>query len=518
MSGRIARRKANTLSEASRSDPQRHFIGIDLGTTGVRALRIDRGGNVIAAKSAAYPLLLPAPGWVEQDPEAWWAATREVLAFVVRADPSPVAAIGLAGQMHGSVFLDDGGRSIRPALLWNDQRTTDAVLEIEACVGRERLREITGNAALTGFQAPKVLWLRTAEPENYRRIAALLLPKDYVRYRLTGVLGTDASDASGTLFLDVRTRDWSEPMLRALNIPRAWLPPVAESPVVTATVSHEGANATGLLRGTPVVAGASDNAAAAIGSGVVRAGSGAISLGTSGVVLAHEDHLRIDPSGALHAFCAAVPGAYHLMGVMLSAGGSLRWLRETIAPGSSYDDLIAEARAVAPCATGLTFLPYLSGERTPLMDPQASGAFVGLRLTHGRAHLTRAVLEGVAYGLASCVALMRGLGVDPHDFVATGNGMSGDLWRSIISATVDRPLRPLEVDEGPAFGAALLAAVGSGEFASVEAAVAAAVRVAPAGDVPPSHLVERYRSGYAVFTRLYPALRSVLEENDPRAH
>ena len=474
-------------------------------------MRIDRNGTVIAASSAAYPLLLPKRGWVEQDPEAWWAATREVLATVLRADSGPIAAIGIAGQMHGSVFLDDDGRSIRPALLWNDQRTTQALLEIEARIGADRLREITGNVALTGFQAPKILWLRATEPERYRRIAAIVLPKDYVRYRLTGTLGTDVSDASGTLLLDIRTRDWSAPILQALDIPRSWLPPVAESQVVTAVVSSTGARETGLPSGTPVVAGAGDNAAAAIATGVVRAGSAAISLGTSGVVLAHEDRLRIDPSGALHAFCAAVPGAYHLMGVMLSAGGSLGWLRETVAPGSTYEELTSEASAIAPGSEGLTFLPYLSGERTPHMDPHASGAFVGLRLTHGRAHLTRAVLEGVAYGLTSCVERMRGLGVDPVEFIATGNGLSGDLWRSIVAAAVDRPLRELQVDEGPAFGAALLAAVGGGEFASIEAAVEAAVRPPPEGLAPSPDLVRAYRSGYDVYTRLYPAIRSVLD-------
>jgi len=504
----FARRHHAAIGTLQWGSMNAHYIGIDLGTTGVRVLRIDRSGTVVAAQSAAYPLLLPQPGWTEQEPETWWAGTRQALRAVVMADPAPVAAVGLSGQMHGSVFLDDDGASIRPALLWNDQRTAKAAAEIEARVGLDRLRKITGNAALTGFQAPKVLWLREFEPEHYRRVAAVLLPKDYLRYRFTGVLGTDASDASGTLFLDLETRDWSDQILRALDVPRSWLPAVAESPVVTAHVSASGARETGLPAGTPVVAGAGDNAAAAIGSGIVRSGSGVISLGTSGVVLAHEDDARIDRSGALHAFCAAVPGAYHLMGVMLSAGGSFRWFRDIVAGGSeTYETLAAEAEGVSPGADGLTFLPYLSGERTPHMDPDARGAFVGLRLTHARAHLTRAVLEGIAYGLTDAVVRMRALGVDPPEFIATGNGMSSELWRSIVAAAVGRPLRRLLVDEGPAFGAALLAAVGAGDFPTVEAAVQSAVKLAPFAAAPGAELVRAYGFGYDTFARLYPALR-----------
>lgn len=489
-----------------------HFIGIDLGTTGVRVLRIDGNGSVVAARSACYPLLLPKPGWTEQEPEAWWAATREALAGVVAADPTPIAALGLSGQMHGAVFLDDSGASIRPALLWNDQRTAEAAATIEKRVGLARLRDITGNASLTGFQAPKVLWLREFEPENYARITALLLPKDYLRFRLTGVLGTDPSDASGTLLFDLAKRDWSDEILRALQISRSWLPDVAESPTITAHVSAAAARATGLTAGTPVVAGAGDNAAAAIGSGIVRDGSGVISLGTSGVVLAHEATVRVDRSGALHTFCAAVPGAYHLMGVMLSAGGSLRWWRDVVAPQTPYDTLTVEAESVSAGADGVTFLPYLSGERTPHMNPEARGAFVGLRVTHARAHLTRAVLEGVAYGLTDAIVRMRALGVDPPEFVATGNGMASELWRSIVSASIGRPLRQLLVDEGPAFGAALLAAVGGGAFPTVEAAADRCVRVAPSAAAPSPELVRAYRDGYDAFVELYPAL----EKNEAR--
>ena len=486
--------------------PASHFVGIDIGTTGARAVRIDRDGRVVASATAPYPLLVPQAGWTEQEPRAWWDAVVATLHDVAGDDADALAAVGLTGQMHGAVFLDERGESIRPAILWNDQRTADAARHIEAVVGSDRLRRITGNRALTGFQAPKIVWLRENEPQHYARVSAVLLPKDYIRYRLTQSFGTDASDASGTLLFDLARRDWSDEILGALDLPRAWFAAVAESPAITSTVSVAGARETGLRAGLPVVAGAGDNAAAAVGSGVVRRGNGVISLGTSGVVLAHDDVAHVDPSGAIHAFCAAVPGAYHLMGVMLAAGGSLRWYRDSLAAGASYDALTAEAAGIEPGAEGVTFLPYLSGERTPHMDPDARGAIVGLRLTHGRPHITRAVLEGVAFGLADAAVRMRALGVDPAEFVATGNGMSSDVWRAIVSAAIGRPLRRLLVDEGPAFGAALLAGVGAGAYPSVEAAADTVVHLAAEADVPPPELVASYRERYDAFTRLYPAL------------
>ncbi len=486
-----------------------HTIGVDLGTTGARAVRIDGRGTLIASETAAYPLLTPQPGWTEQEPEAWWQAALTAIRGVVEASKAPIGAVGVTGQMHGAVFLDEDDASIRPAILWNDQRTARAAEQIDDAVGRSRLAQITGNRALTGFQAPKILWLREAEPANYARIRSILLPKDFLRLRLTETRATDASDASGTLLLDLAARDWSAEILRTLDLPAAWFPPVSESPAVTARISDDGAHATGLRSGTPVVAGAGDNAAAAIGSGVVRDGGGLVSLGTSGVVLVHNDRAAIDPTGALHAFCAAVPGGYHLMGVMLAAGGSLRWLRDAFGrPDESYNALVASAAGIEAGAQGLQFLPYLAGERTPHMDPGARGAFIGLSLAHGRAHLVRAVLEGVAYGLNEGLARMRALGVEPDELIATGNGMSNATWRAMISAVLDRPLRRLLVDEGPAFGAALLAGVGSGNFASVDAA-ARVVQLAPTADAPDPELVSIYRAGYERFTRAYPALRSL---------
>jgi xylulokinase len=489
-----------------------HVIGVDLGTTGARSVRIDAGGRIVASSTATFPLLTPKPGWTEQEPAAWWDAVGRTLREVAGADEAPVAAIGLTGQMHGAVFLDEAGAVIRPALLWNDQRTGSAAVQLRDAVGSERLQRITGNAALTGFQAPKILWLRDAEPANYARVRSVLLPKDYLRFRLTGYFGTDPSDASGTLLFDLARREWSEEILRALDLPRDWFAPVAESPTVVARVSQEAARSTGLTAGTPVIAGAGDNAAAAVGSGVVRAGAGLVSLGTSGVVLAHASEPRVDPSGAIHAFCAAVPGGYHLMGVMLSAGGSLRWFRDTLGrEGEAYAALARSAADAPPGSDGSTFLPYLAGERTPHMDPDARGAWTGLSLAHTRAHLVRSVLEGVAYGLNDGVVRMRALGVDPTEFIATGNGMSSDLWRDIIGAVFERPLRRLLVDEGPAFGAALLAAVGAGIFSRVEDAADAAVQLAAESDTPDPELVKVYRAGYARFARLYPALHAASE-------
>jgi xylulokinase len=394
--------------------------------------------------------------------------------------------------------------------LWNDQRTATECALIEQAVGSDRLRQIAGNPALTGFQAPKVLWLRKHEPEAYTRVHSLLLPKEFIRFRLTGALASDASDASGTLLLDLASRDWSDEILGALDIPRDWLPRVYEGPEVTGNVSTAGAAASGLPAGLPVIAGGGDNAAAAVGSGVVRAGTGFVSLGTSGVVFVPSGTLEIDPSGALHAFCHAVPGQYHLMGVVLSAGGSLRWYRDTFAAQGSddrFDALLAEADAIAPGADGLFFLPYLAGERTPHMDPFARGGWVGLTLAHDRRHLTRALLEGVSYALKDSLILMQQLGVSPDVLYALGGGARARTWRHLLASVLGVPLQRLAVEEGPALGAALLAAVGAGVHADVAAAVDAAVRLQGEPDAPDDALQARYQDLHRQFATLYPALR-----------
>ena len=458
------------------------LVGLDVGTTGAKAIAISPEGELLATAEEDYSLSTPRPGWAEQDPEDWWRASQSALA---RLGHEP-AAIGLSGQMHGLVALDGADRVLRPAILWNDQRTAQECAEIEERIGLERLIQLTGNRALTGFTAPKLLWVRRYEPEVYARIEHVLLPKDYVRLRLTGERATDAADASGTLLFEVPKRRWSEEVLEALEIPSAWLPEAYESPDV------------------PGAPGAGDQAAAALGVGVDRPGPLSIVLGTSGVVFAALPGFAADEQARAHAFCHAVPGGWHAMGVMLSAAGSLRWLRDLM--GGTYDELTAEAERWPPGAEGVTFLPYLQGERTPHADPNARGAFVGLTLRHDRGAHVRAVLEGVAYGLRDSLELLRGLGVEAHVGRASGGGARSDLWLRIVASVLDVPLERPVVEEGSAFGAALLAGVSAGGFADVHEAVEACVRTRGQIEPDPSWR-EAYEAGYARFRALYPALR-----------
>ena len=485
------------------------LIGLDVGTSGARAVAIDDTAQVLATATQSYPLDTPRPGWTEQDPERWWAASQAVLKEVVSALPDAPVALGLTGQMHGAVFLDAQDQVIRPAILWNDQRTARQCQAITGLIGAERLVAITGNPALTGFQAPKILWLRDEEPAAYARVRSVLLPKDYVRLRLTGVRATDASDASGTLLLDLRQRDWSDDVLGQLRIPRDWLPKVYEGPEVAGSVSVDAARTTGLPAGLPVAAGGGDNAAAAVGNGIIQAGVVSSSIGTSGVVFAYTDEATIDPKGRLHAFCHAVPGAYHLMGVALAAGGSLQWWREVSGPALSYDEMTAAAAKVPPGSEGLVFLPYIYGERTPHLDPFARGAFVGLSNRHSAAHLTRAVMEGVVYGLKDSLDLVAGLGVPITKIRATGGGARNQLWLQLQADVYGLPVYRNRVDEGPAFGAALLAGVASGVFRSVaEACGHVELDSQMTAPDPARHrLYERYRSAFA---DLYPATASIV--------
>ena len=485
-------------------------LGLDVGTSGVKGLLVGPDGTVTASAVRDYPLHAPKPGWTEQEPANWWRATIEVVRELVAASPGEVAAIGLTGQMHGSVFLDGDGRPIRPALLWNDQRTAAECAEIETRVGRSRLREVAGNPALTGFQAPKILWLRGNEPEAYARVRQVLLPKDYVRFELTGGFATDASDAAGTLLLDLRARDWSADILGALEIPSDWLPRVFEGPDVTGHLAAAVAKQLDLPAGIPVVAGGGDNAAAAVGSGVIRDGTGFLSLGTSGVVFVHSEALRIDPGGALHAFCHAVPGAYHLMGVVLSAAGALQWYRDAVAgSGVTFDQLVGGAAEVPPGADGLIFLPYLAGERTPHMDPDARAAWIGLSLAHDRRHMVRAVIEGAAFALTDSIERIRGLGAEPDLLYAVGGGARSPFWRATVAAAARVRLQRLEAEEGPAMGAAILAIVGAGLHPDLGAACAAMVRPCGETEAPDPALAEAYRAPYARFRALYPALKTV---------
>jgi xylulokinase len=470
---------------------------------------VDHGGAVVAEATSFYEPDSPRPGWSEQRPEDWWQAAREVLASVAADAGDEIVGLGLAGQMHGSVFLDSAGEVIRPALLWNDQRTEDDCAAITERVGAERLLELAGNPALTGFQAPKILWLGREEPDAHARLATVLLPKDYVRLRLTGERATDASDASGTLLLDVRARGWSDEILDALEIPREWLPSVHEGPEVTGSVRDAVADELGLPRGLPVAAGGGDNAAAAVGVGVAREGLISSSIGTSGVLFAYRDSFAHDPSGRVHAFCHAVPGAHHLMAVMLSAGGSLSWWRERFGGTADFDALVAEAAEVEPGAEGLLFLPHLTGERSPHLDPRARGAFVGLTTRHGRPQLTRAVMEGVVLTMRAGLEVMRALGTRVEEVRATGGGARSPLWLQLQADIYGLPIRRTVVDEGPAYGSALLAGVAAGVFDDIEAA-SAGVRLRESIVEPDPERARRYDELYEISVSLYPALRDAM--------
>jgi xylulokinase len=483
------------------------LLGLDVGTGGARAVAVDESGNVVAEASSEYPLHSPRPGWTEQDPEDWWQGAKEALGKVAAEVEDEIVGLGLTGQMHGSVFLDASGEVIRPALLWNDQRTYRQCEKITESVGEERLIQLSGNPALTGFQVPKILWLKDEEPENYSRVSSILLPKDYVRLRLTGEYATDASDAAGTLLLDVKRRDWSGEILDALEIPAEWMPEVYEGPENTGELNGSLAEELGLPPGIPVAAGGGDNAAAAVGVGVVEEGLLSSSVGTSGVLFAASGGFTPDPSGRIHAFCHAVPEEYHLMGVTLSAGGSLQWWRDVT--GADYDELVEAASGVPPGAEGLIFLPYLSGERAPHLDPQARGAFVGLTSRHGIPHMTRAVMEGVVYSLRDSLEIMRELDVTIEQVRATGGGARSPLWRQLQADVYGVPIHRTTADEGPAHGAALLSGVAAGVYRDVDEACST-VRLREEVAEPDPEQSRIYEEYYEVYRSLYPATESAM--------
>ncbi len=486
-----------------------HFLGIDVSTTATKALLIDLAGTVVATRSGEYGLSTPHPLWSEQDPVDWWEAATSSIKSILRdtgVSADSIGAIGLTGQMHGLVLLDDHGDVLRPAILWNDQRSGAQCDFIRERVGRDRLVALTGNDAFAGFTAPKLLWVRDNEPAVFARAAQVLLPKDYLRYRLTGEFATDKAGAGGTLLLDVNRRDWSSEILSALDIPEAWLPPTHEGPALTGRVSKKAAEATGLAAGTPVVAGGGDQAAQAVGVGAVQPGIIAMTLGTSGVVFTSCDRPTVDPEGRVHAFPHALPSTWHVMGVMLSAAGSLRWYRDALGSGPSYSHLLEEAASVRPGCDGLYFMPYLSGERTPHADPDLRAAFVGLTLSHHRAHLTRAVLEGVAFGLQDNLVLLQRVGVEqPQQVRVSGGGAKGRLWRQILADVMNVELVSVQTEEGAAYGAALLAGVGAGAWPSVREACNATVRTTDSVQPIPNN-VEAYRRAYEDFARLYPTI------------
>ena len=488
------------------------LLGIDLSTTGAKALLINEKGNVVSSATTQLSLSTPRDLWSEQEPRDWWEATvNSIKQALSVADSSgeDVAAIGLTGQMHGLVVLDDEGEVLRPAILWNDQRCGAECDEIRARVGLERLVQITGNDALTGFTAPKILWLRNHEPDIYRRIRHVLLPKDYIRYKLSGVMAMDKADGSGTMLFDLGKRTWSTDILGTLNFSAAWFPPTFEGHETTSEVNTEAAELTGLKKGIPVVAGGGDQSAQAIGVGVVRPGTIAVTLGTSGVVFAATESPLIEPQGRLHAFCHAVAGRWHLMGVMLSAAGSLQWYRDSLARDRSFEELVNEASSVPAGSEGLIFLPYLCGERTPHPDPLARGAFIGLTMRHGRAHLTRAVLEGVAFGLKDMFELMKGVGLGPIEQVrVSGGGAKSSLWRQILADVLEAELVTTNTTEGAAYGAALLAGVGARVWPDVDTACAQTIVITDRIS-PKDENTARYRSLYEQYKNLYPSLKSV---------
>ena len=473
------------------------FLGLDIGTSGCKALLINEHGEILGTGRASYPLSTPQPLWSEQDPEHWWQGVLECIEQIGDRD---INAIGLSGQMHGSVFLDSDGQLIRPALLWNDQRTTAECEEIDRTVGADRVRAITFNPPLTGFQLPKLIWLRNHELSNYLRIAQVLLPKDFIRYRLSGVFATEVSDAAGTGLLDVRERTWSDEMLHKLELKAEWFPPVFESDVVSATTK----GVPGLADGIPIVGGGGDQAAGAVGTGAVEPGVISLSLGTSGVVFVSTDEPEVDSSYATHTFCHA-NRHWHRMGVMLSCGGAIRWVRDTQFSGLSYDDMTAMAAAVEPGSKGLTFLPYLTGERSPHNDPYLRAGYVGLTLAHGSAELSRATFEGVTFGLLDNYRALCPNAPDTAQVRVTGGGVTSLFWRQLIADAFNAEVVTLASDEGPAYGAAILAGVGVGAWSDVRSACRALVR--SVDSVKPSADSEKIAEAYEKFRSLLPPIQ-----------
>jgi xylulokinase len=497
-----------------------YLMGFDIGTTSTRCILIDRNGKLISSATKEYPMDTPKPGWAEQDPESWWdaaiATVKEVLSLS-NIDPVDISAIGLSGQMHGSVFLDKDGKVIRPALLWCDQRTKDQCEDIYRTFGgEEEFIKLSFNRALTGFTAPKILWLRQIEPENYSRVVKILLPKDYIRYRLSGTFATEVSDASGTILMDIEKRTWSDAIINGLSIDRGLLPPVYESEHISSRVSKEASLLTGLLQGTPIAGGAGDQAGGAVGSGIVYEGMISDYLGTSGVVFAHSDSPVYDPEGRLHCFCHAVRGAWHLMGVTLAAAGSYKWyhdnfgvsdtIKEKYSELSGYELLNKQAEESPPGSEGLIFLPYLSGERTPYADPDARGVFFGLSYLHNQRHFSRAVMEGVSFSQYDCLNLMKELGITSEKIVLFGGGARSELWRQITADIFNTRVVTLNVSEGPSYGAAIIAGVGAGIYEDVRKAVGLIIKEVTTTR-PKNENVEKYNKYYRVYRSLYGSLR-----------
>lgn len=502
----------------------KYVIGIDLGTSGTKTVLFDQLGNTVASHTVEYPMYQPKNGWAEQDPADWWKATVTTVKAVVTeggVSNEDIVGIGISGQMHGLVMLDEENQIIRNSIIWCDQRTAEECEDIEQLVGRERLIQITANPALTGFTASKIMWVKKHEPENYAKCRHILLPKDYVRFMLTGEYATEVSDASGMQLLDVGKRCWSDEVLEKLEIDKSYLGKVYESPEITGYVTDEIAILTGLKVGTPVVGGAGDNAAAAVGTGTVAPGAAFTTIGTSGVVYAHTKNMAIDPKGRVHTFCCAVPGEWHVMGVTQGAGLSLKWFRDNFC-----QDIIAEAKekGIDPyditnvmaekagiSARRLLFLPYLMGERTPHLDPNARGAFVGLSAIHERGDMIRAIMEGVTYSLKDCLSVLEEMGVRPDNMLACGGGARSDLWRQMMADVYGMNVSTVDSKEGPALGVAILAMVGAGLYETVEEACQKVIRVNHTTEKNANN-AEKYEKGYHIYKGLYRHLKEDYEK------
>jgi xylulokinase len=492
----------------------RSLLGIDIGTSSTKTVLIDVSGRLLAKAQSEYEIDSPNAGWAEQHPETWWAAVRRTVSAVIAESgipPSEIAGIGLSGQMHGTVLLDENRALLRPAVIWADRRSQKQCQAMSELLGKERLRELAGNSLSPGFMAATLLWLRENEPEMFSRIATVFLPKDYVGFRLTGTLGTDVTDASSSLLLDVKRRTWSRQLLDLVGISPEQLPPLHESQDVAGTVTEQAAKELGLASGTPVVAGGGDQSMAAIGNGVVQEGIALSTIGTGGQLFTPMRTFKTDPELRIHSFCHAVPGMWHLLGAILSAGLSLKWFRDELCPGSNYARLDEMARPVSVGSEGLIFLPYLLGERSPHLDPSARGCFIGLTINHSAGHLARAVMEGVAFAMKDCLNLFRGLGVNPQRIVISGGGAKSSLWRQIQADVYDREVITVNTQEEAATGAAILAGVGVGIYPSLQEACGELVKPASSTSPMPGNSA-RYADLYEIYHSLYPALKDFFRE------
>jgi xylulokinase len=496
-----------------------YLLGIDVGTTGIKAALFDTQGRLIYSITKDYPLITPHPNWVEQNPSDWWEKTQEALKDITensKISANQIKAIGLSGQMHSSVFLDKKGEVVRPCILWCDQRTDKECQEIINRVGEEKLVSITGNTAMTGFTAPKVLWLRNNEPENYKQLDKLLMPKDYIRYKLTGKLSAEFSDASATILFNIKEKEWDEELLKVLDIDASILPDCCESIDICGKVKEEVAKVTGILSGTPIVAGGADNTCGAVGTGVVKEGVMMVSLGTSGIVFCPTANPKFDKGRRIHAFCHSVPGEWYLMGCMLSAGGAFRWFRDVLGIKEKeiaknkgidpYEILIESIKEISVGSEGLFFLPYLTGERSPHNDPYAKGVYIGLTLRHNKKHMIRALLEGVSFGLRDSLEVVKELGQEIKEVRITGGGARSPIWRQILSDIFNLPLKTITSAEGPAQGAAIMAGVGVGIYESIEKACDKIIKIKETTN-PIKENVEKYEKFYKIYRKLYKSLK-----------